>query len=224
MHLILFDCDGTLVDSQHLIVAAMDRAFTSLDLAAPTRAETLRVVGLSLPEAFAVLAPKASLVAQAALADAYRESFPVALAEAQHRDKLFDGIGPLIMDLARRDDVVLGVATGKSRRGVVRLFDQEDWHAHFTTIQTADDNPSKPHPGMILRAMSETGIAPHSTIMIGDTTYDMEMARCADVTAVGVAWGYHPVTELSAAGAQVICHDHGALRRALWQRLDHGAP
>jgi phosphoglycolate phosphatase len=199
--LIIFDCDGTLVDSQNAIVAAMDFAFDNLGLTPPARAETLSVVGLSLPEAFAVLAPGESEATRAALAERYRSDFPRARAEAARHDPLFPGIGNVITTLAQRSDVVMGVATGKSKRGVKRLFDQESWHGAFRTIQTADDNPSKPHPGMILRAMAETGNAPETTVMIGDTTYDIEMARAAHVGAIGVAWGYHPSIRLMESGA-----------------------
>jgi phosphoglycolate phosphatase len=117
--------------------------------------------------------------------------------------------------LAARGDVLLGVATGKSRRGVARLFDREGWHSHFVTIQTADDNPSKPHPSMILKAMAETGVAPEHTVMIGDTSFDMEMARSAGVGAVGVAWGYHTAERLRVAGAHVVVADAAELAVAV---------
>ena len=103
----------------------------------------------------------------------------------------YAGIAEAVRTLAGRDDFVLGIATGKSRRGVARVLDREGWHGHFLTIQTADDHPSKPHPSMILRAMNETGAEPVSTLMVGDTSFDMEMARNANVGAVGVGWGYH---------------------------------
>ena len=209
--LIIFDCDGTLVDSQNAIVAAMDFAFGAMGLPAPGRAKTLAVVGLSLPEAFSVLAPRESDATRAALAERYKSDFPRGGRRRRRHDELYDGIADVIGTLARRDDVVLGVATGKSKRGVKRLFDQERWHDAFSTVQTADDNPSKPHPGMILRAMAETGSAPVQTVMIGDTTYDIEMARAAGVAAIGVAWGYHPVPSLVAAGAHRVVDDAAQL-------------
>ncbi len=95
------------------------------------------------------------------------------------------------------------------------MFDRYDWHGHFATIQTADTNPSKPHPGMIETALAETGIDAANCIMIGDTSFDMTMARAANVHALGVAWGYHPVARVQAAGAHGIVEDFAALRNAL---------
>ena len=191
MKLVIFDCDGTLVDSQHAICAAMEHAFGTLDLRAPSRREMLGVVGLSLPQVFAVLAGDQPESVQAELIRLYRADYPASGEGAAAHDPLYDGIGEAVHTLARRDDVVLGIATGKSRRGVARILEREGWHGHFLTIQTADDHPSKPHPSMILRAMMDAGAEPASTLMVGDTTYDIEMACNAKVGAVGVGWGYH---------------------------------
>ena len=204
MKLVIFDCDGTLVDSQHAICAAMDHAFGTLKLAAPSRAEVLGVVGLSLPQAFAVLAPQHPADVQSELAELYRTDFPGKRGQAALHDPLFPGIGEAVQALARRDDIVLGIATGKSRRGVARLLAREGWQGHFVTIQTADDNPSKPHPSMVLRAMAEAGVEPEATVMIGDTTYDIEMALNAGAGALGVGWGYHEPERLVAAGAHAL--------------------
>ncbi len=201
MKLVIFDCDGTLVDSQHAICAAMAYAFTSLQLPPPGRADILGVVGLSLPQTFQVLAGHHPLDVQRALAEAYRTDFPGKRELPAMHDPLYPGIGEVVDALAGREDIVLGIATGKSQRGVARLIEREGWHGRFVTIQTADDNPSKPHPGMIRRAMAETGAEPASTVMIGDTTYDIEMAVSAGVGAVGVGWGYHEVGSLTRAGA-----------------------
>lgn len=220
MRLVIFDCDGTLVDSQHAICAAMEYAFTTLGLPSPSRADVLGVIGLSLPQSFAVLAPQQPLSVQAELAQLYRSDFPGKRVEGAVHDPLFAGIGEVIATLARRDDILLGIATGKSRRGVARILQREGWSDHFVTIQTADDHPSKPHPSMILRAMSETGVAPASTVVVGDSTYDIEMARSAGVGAIGVAWGYHAPERLRLAGAHAVAAGCDALIATLEAQLD----
>lgn len=211
MRLVIFDCDGTLVDSQHAIVAAMEHAFASEGLDPPTRGDVLGIVGLSLPEAFRRLAPSQSERRRERLADGYKTAFSAGHIKAERHEPLYPGIAAAITALSSDAGTVLGIATGKSRRGVDRLLSRESWEGAFITIQTADDHPSKPHPAMILTAMAETGVAPHRTVMIGDTTFDMEMAREAGVAALGVAWGYHPVSALHAAGADAVVSDHARL-------------
>lgn len=204
MKLVIFDCDGTLIDSQNGIVAAMDYAFRKLDLPPPSRAQTLAVVGLSLPEAFAIVAADYDASTRIRLAERYRNAFFELKRDPAHHEPLFENTGEVIEALGRRTDLQLGIATGKSRRGVERLFDREGWHQFFTTIQTADDHPSKPHPSMILRAMDEAGAGPDETVMVGDTTFDIEMAAAAGVSSIGVAWGYHRAIELVESGATSI--------------------
>lgn len=128
---------------------------------------------------------------------------------------LFPQAKETISHLALRDDHLLGIATGKSRRGIERLFDREGWHESFATIQTADDHPSKPHPSMLQQAMLETQSSVERTVMVGDTTYDMIMARSAGVAAIGVAWGYHPVADLERAGAHLIIERFEDLPQAI---------
>jgi phosphoglycolate phosphatase len=204
MKLVILDCDGTLVDSQNGIFEAMVHAFSGAGLEPPSRAATLAVVGLSLPEAFARLAPECSLATRGHLAERYRTAFLELKHDPAHHEPLFDGVRAAVEAFGAREDILLGIATGKSRRGVDRLFAREEWAAHFLTVQTADDHPSKPHPAMILAAMAEAGVGPERTVMVGDTTFDVEMARAAGVGALGVAWGYHPIDELRQAGAHAI--------------------
>jgi phosphoglycolate phosphatase len=139
--------------------------------------------------------------------------------EPVHHEPLYPGMRDIVAALAARDDVVLGIATGKSRRGVARLFDREGWHESFLTIQTADDHPSKPHPSMIVRAMEHADTPMHRTVMIGDTSFDMEMARNAGVGAIGVAWGYHESERLTRAGAHVVTSEHSDLLSLIDARL-----
>ena len=217
MNLIIFDCDGTIVDSQAGIVLSMDHAFRALRMTPPTRAQTLSVVGLSLPEAFSVLAPEAEYETRFELAERYKGAFRELDHDPSDSEILFPDAKAIIEALAQRDDVILGIATGKSRRGVERLLLANGWHGHFTTIQTADDHPSKPHPSMIHQALAETGLAPDASVMIGDTTYDIEMARAANIGAIGVTWGYHPGLDLANAGAHRIIDAYDALPLALEQ-------
>lgn len=214
MKLILFDCDGTLADSQNSIAQAMTDAFVAAGVEPPSRARTLSIVGLSLPQALAILAPDVPTEMHVRLAEGYRAAAQrIRLAQAE--DPLYPGVDTSIRQLSRRDDVVLGMATGKSLRGVHRLIAHHKWDGFFATLQTADDNPSKPHPGMIERALRETDTTAAAAVMIGDTTYDMEMARAAGVRALAVTWGYHPVAELRAAGADAVAEDFDDLMRLL---------
>ncbi|MDX2201882.1 MAG: HAD-IA family hydrolase [Hyphomicrobiaceae bacterium] len=213
--LIIFDCDGTLVDSQHAIVASMQHAYATVGLPCPPRASVLSIVGLSLPECFEVLSPEQDLATRSELARLYKDGGAWKADDSRVHDPLYPGAGDLVAALAKREDVILGVATGKSRRGVARLVAREGWHGHFLTIQTADDHPSKPHPSMLLKAMADAEVAPERTLMIGDTAYDMAMARNARVRGIGVTWGYHAHAHLTEAGADAICHTFDELTRQI---------
>jgi phosphoglycolate phosphatase len=223
LKLVVFDCDGTLVDSQHMILAAMERAFAGFALPPPGRGEVLSVVGLSLEEAVGRLAPVDRRQDVPALADAYKQSFGELRRDKAHAEPLYPGIREALLALADQPDVVLGVATGKSRRGLAAVLERERLTGLFATLQTADTHPSKPDPAMLLAAIAETGAEAHRTLMIGDTTYDIEMAMGAGTRGIGVAWGYHPVADLEAAGAHSIVDEsrrlHDDLKRFL-QDLD----
>ena len=201
--LALFDCDGTLVDSQHNICAAMAECFTASGRAAPPLERTRRVVGLSLIEAMAAMLPDEGSETHIALAEDYKRAFQAMRARGLDEEPLFEGVAELIGALDA-DGWLLGIATGKSDRGLALCLRHHALHERFVTLQTADRHPSKPHPSMIEAAMAEAGASPDTTLMIGDTSYDMAMARVAGVTAIGVAWGYHDAAELRRAGAHHI--------------------
>ncbi len=208
--LALFDCDGTLVDSQANICRAMEEAFAHARLDVPDRAAIRRIVGLSLVEAVAGLIPDAEPDLHVHLAQCYRDRFiEMRRSGGLAAEPLYDGIAETIEALDA-SGWVLGIATGKSDRGLHLLLDHHGLRHRFVTLQTADRHPSKPHPSMIETAMAEAGAAPDTTVMIGDTSYDMAMAVAAGAHPLGVSWGYHDADELVAAGAvQVLDHASG---------------
>lgn len=215
MNLVVFDCDGTLADSQHAIVHAMVETFAAEGLVAPRRVPVLDVVGLSLAEAMTRLLPDAGGELIVRLTRRYREVAAAMRRRPEHGEPLFPGARSALSRLASRGGLVLGLATGRSRSGVDRLLDAEGLASVFATIQTSDTHPSKPNPAMLEQAMADVGAGPAQTVMVGDSTYDMEMARSAGVAAIGVAWGYHPPSALVAAGALTIVGDFDALEPAL---------
>lgn len=201
--LALFDCDGTLVDSQPTICLAMETCFAEAGLAPPPRERTRRVVGLSLVEVMRAVAPEAEDAVHVALAEAYKAAFQRLRGHGLVEEPLYEGIASLLEALDA-EGWLLGVATGKSDRGLRHCLETHGLAGRFVTLQTADRHPSKPHPAMIAAALAETGADPELSMMIGDTSYDMAMAKAAGVRAVGVAWGYHEAEELRAAGADFI--------------------
>jgi phosphoglycolate phosphatase len=217
LKLIVFDVDGTLVDSQDLIVAAQGATFRAHGLEPPTRARSLSIVGLSLVPAFRVLAgpdgPAESL------AEGYKTAFQRLRADPSYREPLFPGAAELLQELVSRDDVLLGIATGKSRRGIAHLLERHGWARIFSTIQTADDHPSKPHPAMLEQALAETGAEARDAVIVGDSTFDMAMARAAGVGAIGVSWGYHRTEALRETGADMIVNSYRELRDHLHETL-----
>ncbi|MGQ7791416.1 HAD-IA family hydrolase [Faunimonas sp. B44] len=204
MKLVLFDCDGTLVDSQHIIAEAMGLAFAEHGLDRPAPERTRLIIGLSLPLAIAVLIDEPLGPKAEAIADSYRRNFMAMRSRAGFFEPLFPGAADAIHTLASRDDVRLGMVTGKSRRGVAAVCRQHGFEGLFEVVRTADDCPSKPHPAMVLECCSEIGIAPAETFVVGDTRYDMEMAVAAGAAPIGVSWGYHAAEDLLRTGARCV--------------------
>lgn len=199
--LVIFDVDGTLVDSQQDIVAAMSAAFEGVGLAVPSRLQILGIVGLSLDVAMARLAPGLDRDIHDRMVQGYKDAYMSlrATAGAAQSSPLYPGARAAIDHLRTIPEVVLGVATGKSRRGLDKLIEAHGLEEVFVTQQVADFHPSKPHPSMLFQAMAETGIPAADAVMIGDTSFDMDMAASAGVCGLGVGWGYHPVASLSSA-------------------------
>ncbi len=216
LKLVIFDVDGTLVDSQSEIIASMHIAFDAVGLAHPTRDQILNVVGLSLPATFECLMPLASQDIRDRAVAAYKQAFHDNRIKGA-RPILYDGMVTLLDRLEQDQNMLLAIATGKSRRGLVALLEMYGWQKRFISTQVSDDHPSKPHPSMIQSALSETGVDASSAVMVGDTTYDMDMARAAGVAGIGVSWGYHPVSAL--VGAQAVVSDAQELYSAIKRQL-----
>ncbi|MEZ5676487.1 MAG: HAD-IA family hydrolase [Thalassovita sp.] len=220
LRLIVFDVDGTLVDSQADIVASMTTAFQGAGVPVPDRAAILSIVGLSLDVAIPQLAPGLRDETYAAMVQGYKTAYMQLRAAqgTQQSSPLYPGIRSVLDGLQAVPEYLLGVATGKSRRGLDALLAGHGMERLFLTQQVADHHPSKPHPAMLLAALAETGVDADQAVMIGDTEFDMSMARAAGMRAIGVSWGYHTADRL--AGADVLVHRTGDLPQAiagLWE-------
>lgn len=214
--LVIFDVDGTLVNSERFILAAMNGAFEAAGLSAPMAEETRGIVGLSLPQAMAMLRPDLPGEDHAALVGHYKEAYRrLRDSGAPESETVFFPGALEALDRLMSSGHVLGVATGKARRGLEHLLEGQGLHARFAVTQTADDAPSKPHPGMVLNCLSATGIAAKNAVVIGDTEFDMAMARAAGARALGVAWGFHSRARMERGGAERIIESFDALDAAL---------
>lgn len=212
---VIFDVDGTLVDSQADILAAMQGAFAAEGLAAPSKDAILSIVGLSLDVALPILAPDESAARCTRMVQGYKDAY-ADLRRAQGADvssPLYGGAREALVRLKAQDEILLGVATGKSRRGLDKLIEAHALNSFFLTTQVADDHPSKPNPSMLFQAMRDLGTEAHDSVMIGDTRFDMDMARSAGMHFIGVSWGYHDKARL--AGADVLIDHFDQLDGAL---------
>ncbi|GMM93345.1 HAD family hydrolase [Qipengyuania sp. MTN3-11] len=181
----------------------MEAGFACAELAAPDRNTIRRMVGLSLPQALLRLAPDASEDRRAVAVQGYKDSFFAARSEGRLREPLFDGMAALLERL-HAEGWLLAVATGKSDRGLAACLATHGIADYFISLQTADRHPSKPDPAMLEAALFEAGASPGEAVMVGDTVFDIAMARAAGVRAIGVAWGYHEPDELRDAGAEAV--------------------
>ena len=217
--LAIFDCDGTLVDSGATIHAALAETFAQHGLEVPPPKISRRVIGLSLIEAMAALVPDASAERCHALAEDYKLAFQGLRGAGRVEEPLFDGVLDLL-DALEADGWLLAVATGKSDRGLNHCLEEHGLHARFVSLQTADRHPSKPHPSMVEQAIADAGAMPGTTIVVGDTSFDMAMAVAAGATGIGAAWGYHDAAELIGAGAAAVAELPGEVLALVRSHVD----
>jgi phosphoglycolate phosphatase len=208
MSLVVFDMDGTLIDSGAEITARVLKAFAVVGQPAPA-IETIRAnVGLSLPIYLSEVSGSDDPDLIAALFDAYRAAAATSLPGQM---PMFAGARDLLERLAHRPATQLAVATGKGRAGLDKTLTQNDMAHYFVSLQTPDTNPSKPHPGMLHAAMEACGVGPDETVMIGDAVFDIQMANAAGVRSIAVGWGMQPLAALVAAGATAAVERFDAL-------------
>lgn len=215
MKLILFDADGTLIDSQAVIHESMRLTFQAFGYQDPPISATRAIIGLTLDRAIATILDREIDDQIVAMVQEYKEIYVQIAPREDMQSAAYHGIPGLIAELASHKDYLLGVVTGKSRRGVDKLFATNNFNSAFIVSRCADDCPSKPHPAMVLECCKEMGVLPHNTLVVGDTSFDMEMACSAGATAVGVDWGYHPRHKLQQAGAAKIVNTAVELKRTI---------
>ena len=200
--LIVFDWDGTLFDSTALIVRCMQAAAADLGLEPPSRENAAYVIGMGLIEALQYALPGLDPARYPELGQRYRHHY---FASA-HEVTLFDGVPEMLRDLKARHHW-LAVATGKSRRGLDEALAAVDMKTLFDGTRTADETAGKPNPQMLLELMREFGAEPERTLMIGDTTHDLQLARNAGCPAVAVTYGAHEHESLRGFEPLLVAHD-----------------
>lgn len=208
--LICFDWDGTLFDSTAIIVRSIQQAVLDVGGAKPTDEAASYVIGMALMPALAHAAPDVPKEKYPLLGERYRHHYLA----TQHDISLFDGVLPMLADLKGRHHW-LTVATGKSRRGLDDVLASRQLHGIFDGSRTADETAGKPDPRMLHELMREFGADPERTLMIGDTTHDLQMARNAGVASVGVSYGAHEPHDFGALGPRYIAHSVAGLDRWL---------
>lgn len=218
MRAVIFDFDGTLVDSRPLILESHRIVFSEFQLLAPEPARSLALVGKSLDVILADLAGPTAPVLE--MVKAYDLLLPELRADPAFAERPFDGVDDLLHELSRATDTVLGIATGHRTDTIAPALQTLRWNEFFRTIQAADTAPSKPHPAMLLQALSATGVEAKDAVFVGDTTFDMQMAEAAQLRSIGVGWGHHDVERLMAAGASHVVETVDELKTTIRTVLD----
>lgn len=218
LELAIFDFDGTLVDSQHNIVQSMHHAFEVNDLPLPSHEDILGIVGLHLAECMRILAPDADETLIRKLVEGYSDSYRSRRISGNHTPPLYPHTREILDDLDARG-VMLAVATGKSRRGLTHNLQVHNLSTLFVETRTSNDGPGKPNPDIILDICANLNLPVDHCVMIGDTTYDIEMAAHAKMPSIGVSWGYHRSERLIEAGAYAILDRWTDLNTALQERF-----
>lgn len=217
MRLVIFDLDGTLIDSEALIVRTVGDAFRAVNEPVPSDAAIRSISGITARDAMAILAPAATSERVDTILESYRAHYRSNAGVA--REPLFKGALDALDRLQADPETILAVATGKGYKGAVTLLERHGIIGRFHSIETPDHNRGKPDPQMIETAMSKAGVTRGQSVMIGDTVHDMRMARAAGVAAIGVTWGYHERGELLAEGADVVIDSFDQLDGAIGQLI-----
>ena len=207
---IVFDCDGTLVDTQAAIIAATKAAFADAGIEIAAHLNLQRLIGLPLEEVVSRIAPTLDKSEISVMADRYRAHYDLLSKDVTYESRLFTGIEEVVMDLRHAGNLI-GIVTGKSRPGLYQVLDANGIFDLFDVLKTSEDGPGKPNPSLLLDAIRDTGSAASRTVMIGDTSFDMEMAVRANVMPLGVAWGYHEASELRQSGAINVADSAGEI-------------
>jgi phosphoglycolate phosphatase len=212
--LLAFDFDGTLMDSQRDIVACMREAFTQFGLNLPEEEAVRQQVGLNLPDIMANLRPDLKREDHFTLSELYRDVYLERRLGNKLEEVLFSDIKSTLSGM-QDDEIFMAICTGKKLRGLVPALEHNQIDHFFHSLHTPDNAPGKPNPTMLQQAMEFSATPVDQTVMIGDTTYDMQMAKNAGVTAIGVAWGYHSEQQLVEAGASEVLKSPQQLKEAL---------
>ncbi|EKF75213.1 HAD superfamily hydrolase [Alcanivorax hongdengensis A-11-3] len=198
--LIIFDWDGTVMDSTGRIVSCMQLAASDLALPSLHDDAVRGIIGLGLPEAIATLYPHLDGQGIERMRDRYAQHF---IAAEQTPSALYPGALALLGRL-RQAGLKLAVATGKSRKGLQRVWNNTDLGSYFHASRCADESQSKPHPAMVLELLEELAVAPERALVVGDTSFDLDMARAAGVDRVAVSYGAHPLERLAPSEPRAI--------------------